>query len=65
MIYFDNSATTFVSDGVKAKINELMDEQVSANPGALHKLGKSDIDIARELNMGVGEVSLIIGLHAK
>ncbi len=32
---------------------------------ALHKLGKSDIDIARDLNMGVGEVSLIIGLHAK
>ncbi len=32
---------------------------------ALHKLGKSDVDIARELNMGVGEVSLIIGLHAK
>ncbi len=32
---------------------------------ALHKLGKSDVDIARALDMGVGEVSLIIGLHAK
>ncbi len=39
----------------------LLNDQVIA----LHKLGKSDIDIARELNMGVGEVSLIIGLHAK
>ena len=45
MIYFDNSATTFVSDGVKAKINELMDEQVSANPGALHKLGNKAIEV--------------------
>ena len=32
---------------------------------ALHKLGKSDIDIARALGIGVGEVSLIIGLHAR
>ncbi|MBR6302753.1 MAG: hypothetical protein IKR35_02760 [Lachnospiraceae bacterium] len=32
---------------------------------ALHKLGKSDVEIARALDMGVGEVSLIIGLHAK
>lgn len=45
MIYFDNSATTFISDGVKAKINELMDEQVSANPGALHKLGNKAIEV--------------------
>ncbi len=39
----------------------LLNDQVIA----LHKLGKSDVDIARELNIGVGEVSLIIGLHAK
>ena len=39
MIYFDNSATTFVSDGVKAKISELLDDGISANPGALHKIG--------------------------
>ena len=32
---------------------------------ALHKLGKTDVEIARALDMGVGEVSLIIGLHAK
>ena len=32
---------------------------------ALHKLGKTDVEIARTLDMGVGEVSLIIGLHAK
>ena len=32
---------------------------------ALHKLGQSDVEIARSLGMGVGEVSLIIGLHAK
>ncbi|MCR5329231.1 MAG: cysteine desulfurase [Saccharofermentans sp.] len=45
MIYFDNSATTFVSDGVKARINELMEEQVSANPGALHKLGNRAMEV--------------------
>lgn len=45
MIYFDNSATTFVSDGVKARINELMEEQVSANPGALHKIGNKAIEV--------------------
>ena len=44
MIYFDNSATTFVSDAVKAKIQELMNDSVSANPGALHKLGYKAIE---------------------
>lgn len=39
MIYFDNSATTFVSEGVRAKIVELTEDSLSANPGALHKLG--------------------------
>jgi cysteine desulfurase len=39
MIYFDNSATTFVSKGVKARIIELTEDTLSANPGALHKLG--------------------------
>lgn len=29
----------------------------------LHEAGKSDVEIARSLDMGVGEVSLIIGLH--
>lgn len=29
----------------------------------LHKMGKTDIEIARSLKMGVGEVKLIIGLH--
>ena len=39
MIYFDNSATTFVSESVRAKLIELTDDLLSANPGALHKLG--------------------------
>lgn len=30
----------------------------------LHNLGKSDTEIAKALGMGVGEVSLIIGLHS-
>ena len=28
----------------------------------LHKEGKSQVDIARELGLGVGEVKLVIGL---
>ena len=42
------------------KSEQTLQEQVIA----LHKLGQSDVDIARSLGMGVGEVSLIIGLHA-
>ena len=45
MIYFDNSATTFVSDKVRAKIRELMEDDVSANPGALHRLGNRAMDL--------------------
>lgn len=43
------------------KSEQTVQEQVIA----LHKLGQSDVEIARSLGMGVGEVSLIIGLHAK
>ena len=49
MIYFDNSATTFVSDAVRAKIVELTEDSLSANPGALHKLGNK----ANELYEGI------------
>ena len=46
---------------IKDTPQDLLHDQVIA----LHKLGKSDVEIARALDMGVGEVSLIIGLHAK
>ena len=45
MIYFDNSSTTFVSDSVRAKLQELTEDAVSANPGALHKLGNRAIEV--------------------
>lgn len=45
MIYFDNSATTFVSEAVRAKLLELTEIPVSANPGSLHKLGTAASDI--------------------
>ena len=45
MIYFDNSATTFVSDSVRAKLIELTEDTISANPGALHKLGNKAIEL--------------------
>ena len=45
MIYFDNSATTFVSEGVRAKLQALTSDSLSANPGALHKLGNKAIDL--------------------
>ena len=44
MIYFDNSATTFVSEAVRAKMIELTEDPVSANPGALHKLGNKAME---------------------
>ena len=45
MIYFDNSATTFVSEGVRNKIIELTEDSLSANPGALHKLGYKAVEL--------------------
>lgn len=45
MIYFDNSATTFVSEAVRAKLLELTEIPVSANPGSLHKLGTAASDL--------------------
>lgn len=45
MIYFDNSATTFVSEAVRAKLVELTEIPVSANPGSLHKLGTAAADL--------------------
>ena len=45
MIYFGNSATTFVSDSVRARLQELTEDAVSANPGALHKLGNRAIEV--------------------
>ncbi len=45
MIYFDNSATTFVSEGVRNRIQELTADEFSANPGALHKLGLKAFEI--------------------
>ena len=56
MIYFDNSATTFVSDAVRAKINELMEDQVSANPGALHKLGNKAIEVYEGIRKETAEI---------
>lgn len=37
-IYFDNSATTKISDGAKNKMNEVMDIRFG-NPSSLHKIG--------------------------
>ena len=39
MIYFDNSATTFPSDRVRSVVSDMMKDDLSGNPGSLHKLG--------------------------
>ena len=39
MIYFDNSATTFPSDRVRSVVSDMMKDELSGNPGSLHKLG--------------------------
>ena len=42
-------------------------DQPNANSNArilqLHKLGKTDVEIAKELGLGLGEVKLVIGLY--
>ena len=39
MIYFDNSATTFPTERVRAVCSDTMADELSGNPGSLHKLG--------------------------
>ena len=56
MIYFDNSATTFVSDSVRAGLQELTDISVSANPGALHKLGNRAMEIYEGIRRETSEL---------
>ena len=56
MIYFDNSATTFVSDSVRAKLQELTEDSVSANPGALHKLGNRAIEVYEGIRKETAEL---------
>ena len=56
MIYFDNSATTFVSDSVRAGLQELTDFSVSANPGALHKLGNRAMELYEGIRRETSEL---------
>lgn len=56
MIYFDNSATTFVSDSVRAALQELTEDSVSANPGALHKLGNRAIEVYEGIRKETAEL---------
>lgn len=56
MIYFDNSATTFVSDSVRAGLQELTDISVSANPGALHKLGNRAMELYEGIRRETSEL---------
>lgn len=65
MIYFDNSATTFPSDRVRAVINDMMTDGLSGNPGSLHKLGTaadkaySDTQAAVAKLLGAAEPEII------
>ena len=56
VIYFDNSATTFVSDAVRAKIVELTEDSLSANPGALHKLGNKANELYEAIRKETAEL---------
>ena len=56
MIYFDNSATTFVSEGVRNKIIELTEDSLSANPGALHKLGNNAAQLYESIRRETAEI---------
>lgn len=42
-IYLDNSATTALSDGVKARMREVM--EIYGNPSSLHFMGNTAHDV--------------------
>lgn len=50
----DSADTMFSEDGAMNYNAEILD---------MHKKGKTSIDIARELSLGLGEVQLVIGLY--
>ncbi len=62
MIYFDNSATTFVSDSVRTKLAELTADQLSANPGSIHKLGNKAAELYEAIR---AETAGLLGADAK
>ena len=55
---------SFVEEETETKVDVIPEENTNNNEKilALHKLGKSKVDIAKELGLGVGEVSLVIDL---
>lgn len=54
----------FTEEIPESETNVVMEDGVNNNEKilALHKLGKSKVEIAKELGLGVGEVSLVIDL---
>lgn len=55
---------TYVEEVAEPQAEVLIEEGANNNEKilALHKLGKSKVEIAKELGLGVGEVSLVIDL---
>lgn len=56
MIYFDNSATTFPSEGVRSIVKEYLEDEVSGNPGSLHTLGVKADKLYRESRINIAEL---------
>ena len=57
-IYFDNSATTKISDGAKNKMVEVM-EKTFGNPSSLHKLG---LDAEKVISQARGAILSSLGV---
>ena len=58
MIYFDNSATTKISDGALAKMTQVMREHFG-NPSSLHKLG---LDAEKEMEDARRKILTSLGI---
>ena len=58
MIYFDNSATTKISDGALAKMTQVMREHFG-NPSSLHKLG---LDAEKEIEDARRKILTSLGI---
>ncbi len=56
MIYFDNSATTFPSEGVRSIVREYLEDEVSGNPGSLHTLGVKADKLYRECQTNIARL---------
>ena len=64
-IYFDNSATTKISEGAKSKMLKVM-EECYGNPSSLHKMGLSAEKVVSEARAAIlSSLGVMRGVHGE